>query len=56
MERRNTIATLLADWGLVGIINKEVARECAPMRQIKIISFKDKSEWTLQPKYNIGNS
>ena len=56
MERRNTIATLLADWGLVGIINKEVSRECAPMRQIKIISYKDKSEWTLQPKYNIGNS
>jgi len=56
MERRNTIATLLADWGLVGIVNKEVARDCAPMRQIKIISFRDKSEWTLQPKYNIGNS
>jgi len=56
MERRNTIATLLADWGLLAIVNKEVARECAPMRQIKIISFKDKSEWTLQPKYNIGNS
>jgi hypothetical protein len=56
MERRNTIATLLADWGLVGIVNKEVSRDCAPMRQIKIISYKDKSEWTLQPKYNIGNS
>ena len=56
IERRNTIATLLQDWGLVTIVNKEVAKECAPMRQIKIISFKDKSNWNLQPKYNIGNS
>ena len=56
MERRNTIATLLADWGLVTIVNKDVARDCAPMRQIKIISYKDKSNWTLKPKYNIGNN
>jgi hypothetical protein len=56
MERRNTIATLLQDWGLVEIVNPEVARDCAPMRQIKIISYKDKSNWTLKPKYNIGNN
>lgn len=56
LERRNTIATLLQDWGLVTILDKESAKECAPMRQIKIISFKDKGEWNLQPKYNIGNS
>lgn len=56
VERRNTIATLLSDWGLVGIVNKEVAKDCAPMRTIKIISFKDKSDWNLQPKYNIGNN
>lgn len=56
VERRNTIATLLADWGLVGIVNKEAAKDCAPMRQIKIISFKEKDKWTLQPKYNIGNN
>lgn len=56
MERRNTIATLLADWGLVGIVNKEASLDCAPMRQIKIISYKDKSDWNLQPKYNIGNN
>ena len=56
MERRNTIATLLQDWGLVSIVNKDVARDCAPMRQIKIISYKEKSKWNLQPKYNIGNS
>ena len=56
VQRRNTIATLLSDWGLVGIVNKEVSRDCAPMRTIKIISFKDKSNWNLQPKYNIGNN
>ena len=56
VERRNTIATLLQDWGLVAIVNKEVAKDCAPMRQIKIISYQDKDNWTLQPKYNIGNN
>lgn len=57
IHRRNTIAVLLQDWGLVEIHNKEITTNaCAPMRQIKIISHKDKSEWTLQPKYNIGNS
>ena len=55
VERRNTIATLLSDWGLVEIQNKEVAQECAPLRQIKIIGFKDKEQWELCPKYNIGN-
>lgn len=55
VQRRNTIATLLADWGLVEIQNKEVAQDCAPMRQIKIIGFKDKDKWELCPKYNIGN-
>lgn len=55
VQRRNTIATLLSDWGLVEIQNKEAARECAPLRQIKIIGYKDKAEWELCPKYNIGN-
>lgn len=55
VERRNTIATLLADWGLVEIQNKEVATDCAPLRQIKIIGYKEKDEWELCPKYNIGN-
>lgn len=53
--RRNTIATLLADWGLVRIVNKNKIQECAPMRQIKIIPFKEKDNWELCPKYNIGN-
>ena len=55
VQRRNTISTLLADWGLVEIHNKEVAEDCAPMRQIKIIGFKDKDQLELCPKYNIGN-
>lgn len=52
--RRNTITTLLADWGLVKIVDKSKVSECAPMRQIKIIPFKDKDKWELCPKYNIG--
>ena len=55
MLRRNTIATLLSDWGLVKIIDRTQVNECAPLRLIKIVSFKEKSEWELCPKYNIGN-
>lgn len=55
LERRNTIATLLSDWGLVTIVEPAQCVECAPLRQIKIVSFKEKSEWELCPKYNIGN-
>ena len=53
--RRNTIATLMSDWGLLTIENKEQLQPIAPLRQIKIISFKDKDQWELCPKYNIGN-
>jgi hypothetical protein len=55
VQRRNTIAVLLQDWGLVTIQNKEQSKDCAPMRTIKIIGFKDKDNWELCPKYNIGN-
>jgi len=55
IQRRNTIATLLQDWGLIQIEKKQLAQDCAPMRQIKIIGFKEKDEWELCPKYNIGN-
>ena len=55
VARRNTIATLMSDWGLLGIENKDKAQPVAPLRQIKIISFKDKDQWKLCPKYNIGN-
>lgn len=56
LQRRNSIATLLSDWGLVQIVDTEMAKDCAPLRQIKIIGFKEKSEWELCPKYNIGNN
>lgn len=55
VARRNTIATLMSDWGLISIDNKNKAEPLAPLRQIKIIPFKQKSEWELCPKYNIGN-
>ena len=54
IERRNTIAQLLSDWGLIAIINTTVAEKKAPLSQIKVLSFKEKSEWDLQAKYNIG--
>ncbi len=54
IARRNTIVTLLSDWGLVDLVKKEEL-EIAPLRQIKVISYKDKNQWELCPKYNIGN-
>ena len=53
-ERRNTIAQLLSDWGLIAILNNTIAEKKAPLSQIKVLSFKEKSEWDLQAKYNIG--
>ena len=55
LERRNTIATLMSDWGLVTLVHPEQATSKAPLRQIKIVSFREKSEWELCQKYNIGN-
>lgn len=52
--RRNTIAQLLSDWGLIKLVKLDQL-ECAPLRQIKIISHKEKNDWELLPKYNIGN-
>ena len=54
LQRRNTIAQLLADWGLISIVNPDIAENKAPLSQIKVISFKDKGNWTLETKYNIG--
>jgi len=54
IERRNTITQLLADWGLISIINPDNATAKAPLSQIKVISFKDKNNWSLETKYNIG--
>ena len=54
IQRRNTITQLLADWGLISMINPNVANDKAPLSQIKVIAFKDKNNWTLETKYNIG--
>ncbi len=54
LQRRNTVATLLSDWGLITVVNEDQAENKAPLRQIKIISYKDKDKWELCPKYNIG--
>lgn len=56
LERRNTIATLLSDWGLLEVAYPEYAKDKAPLRQIKVISHKDKHNWELCPKYKIGNN
>ena len=54
IERRNTIAGLLQDWSLLAIVKNEEAEKKAPLSQIKVLAFKEKSEWNLQAKYNIG--
>ena len=54
LERRNTIAKLLQEWGLIKIVNEGDSLEFAPLSQVKIISYKEKKEWNLVPKYNIG--
>jgi len=55
LQRRNTIAKLLSDWGLVTILNaEEYLNDVAPMRLIKVISHRDKSDWNLESKYTIG--
>ena len=54
--RRNTISNLLAEWGLIKIVTpEETSTLIVPLNQLKILSYKEKDEWTLIPKYNIGN-
>jgi len=53
VQRRNTIATLLSDWGLIEIMGN--AEDKAPLSQIKVLTYKEKNEWLLETKYNIGN-
>lgn len=55
LERRNTITTLLSDWGLLEIVDTFKAEAKTSLRQIKIISHKNKREWNLESKYSIGN-
>ena len=54
VQRRNRIAQLLADWGLISIVNVETIKDIAPLNQIKVLSYKDKGDWILETKYNIG--
>ena len=54
VQRRNRIAQLLVDWGLVGIVSAESIQDVAPLNQIKVLSYKDKGGWILETKYNIG--
>ena len=54
VQRRNRIVQLLSDWGLIGVVNAEQIADLAPLNQIKVLAFKEKGEWTLESKYNIG--
>jgi len=54
LQRRNRIIQLLSDWGLIEVVTPEKIEDVAPLNQIKVLSFKDKDEWTLESKYNIG--
>jgi len=54
VQRRNRIAQLLADWGLITILNADQVSDIAPLNQIKVLAYKDKGDWILETKYNIG--
>ena len=54
IQRRNRIIQLLSDWGLISIVNKDAISDLAPLNQIKVLAFKEKNDWTLESKYNIG--
>ena len=54
IQRRNRIIKLLSDWGLLTLVNESLIEDLAPLNQIKVLSFKEKGEWTLESKYNIG--
>ena len=54
VQRRNRIAKLLSDWGLISVASEEAIADIAPLNQIKVLAYKDKSDWVLEQKYNIG--
>ena len=54
VQRRNRIARLLSDWGLTSIVKEDDYNDIAPLNQIKVLSYKDKGDWILEQKYNIG--
>jgi len=55
VQRRNRIAQLLADWGLIGIVDTATIQDIAPLNQIKVLAYRDKGDWILETKYNIGS-
>jgi len=54
IQRRNRIIKLLSDWGLVNVVNPELVVDIAPLNQIKVLAYKEKSDWILEQKYSIG--
>ena len=54
VQRRNRITRLLADWGLIDIVKEDAVSDIAPLNQIKVLAYKDKGDWILETKYNIG--
>ena len=54
VQRRNRIVQLLSDWGLITVVSADKIADLAPLNQIKVLSFKEKNDWTLESKYNIG--
>ena len=54
VQRRNRITRLLADWGLISVVKPESVADIAPLNQIKVLAYKDKGDWILEQKYNIG--
>ena len=54
VQRRNRIIQLLSDWGLITVVDASKIEDLAPLNQIKVLSFKEKNDWTLESKYNIG--
>ena len=54
VQRRNRIVQLLSDWGLISVVSADQIADLAPLNQIKVLSFKEKNDWTLESKYNIG--
>jgi hypothetical protein len=54
VQRRNRIVRLLADWGLISVVKPDSVTDIAPLNQIKVLAYKDKSDWVLEQKYNIG--
>jgi hypothetical protein len=54
VQRRNRITRLLVDWGLIAVVNPDLISDIAPLNQIKVLAYKDKGDWILEQKYNIG--